>query len=490
MMRYCILVVMSLLILPVGALAGVYVDYNLSTGSYDLPGWTYKADPGNQSGDDPNYLNVFGWAEDNGITAYSTWWGQIKTKTDYYPGYIAGPWGEISSTVTPPTGDKTLHVYERDNYSSDEGGGPGYWFSNKENLGDQGITDSTTNRMDFYMRASGLAAWNTAIPRNGTTHIGTYLCWSVGLNGNTVAPPKEASPTLPQTWIDHVATNGGDTQNGQHYYHYLSPNFDDDAWVHIQLDEHPTHARDAEGSGKPVNDPTDYLFGKPYFEYLVSWYLEIRYDTGATYPIEYWSSPFKFYTEAQAENEDSITSPWIGYYPSTGKWEVGFQDMSFYPTNSYGNYSKSKFEIRWSTSKITNASWTTANTLTPEFYRYGETNSFYRHDSWRTNAWTRFDLPDGAEDANDTIYFAIKDVSLASEGDGHDAPTSLIRTIDYSLRSGGTTSPTCSDGTQNGDETGVDCGGSCDPCSQSGGYHRISAGNTPIISGSTPIIAQ
>jgi hypothetical protein len=50
--------------------------------------------------------------------------------------------------------------------------------------------------------------------------------------------------------------------------------------------------------------------------------------------------------------------------------------------------------------------------------------------------------------------------------------------------------PTCSDGIQNQDETGVDCGGSCDPCSQSGGYHRIAAGYTPIISGSTPIIVQ
>jgi hypothetical protein len=27
--------------------------------------------------------------------------------------------------------------------------------------------------------------------------------------------------------------------------------------------------------------------------------------------------------------------------------------------------------------------------------------------------------------------------------------------------------PTCNDGIQNGDETGVDCGGSCDPCAVS-----------------------
>ncbi len=35
---------------------------------------------------------------------------------------------------------------------------------------------------------------------------------------------------------------------------------------------------------------------------------------------------------------------------------------------------------------------------------------------------------------------------------------------DYSVRVGGGTTPTCNDGIQNGDETGVDCGGSCEPC--------------------------
>ncbi len=35
---------------------------------------------------------------------------------------------------------------------------------------------------------------------------------------------------------------------------------------------------------------------------------------------------------------------------------------------------------------------------------------------------------------------------------------------DYTIIVGGTTDPTCTDGIQNGDETGVDCGGSCEPC--------------------------
>ncbi|WP_084050434.1 GEVED domain-containing protein [Aquimarina macrocephali] len=35
---------------------------------------------------------------------------------------------------------------------------------------------------------------------------------------------------------------------------------------------------------------------------------------------------------------------------------------------------------------------------------------------------------------------------------------------DYTVTVGGTTGPTCSDNIQNGNETGVDCGGSCSPC--------------------------
>ncbi len=42
--------------------------------------------------------------------------------------------------------------------------------------------------------------------------------------------------------------------------------------------------------------------------------------------------------------------------------------------------------------------------------------------------------------------------------------TYLGEVEDYSVRIGGGTTPTCNDGVQNGNETGVDCGGSCPPC--------------------------
>ena len=44
------------------------------------------------------------------------------------------------------------------------------------------------------------------------------------------------------------------------------------------------------------------------------------------------------------------------------------------------------------------------------------------------------------------------------------APGGFRYSLTQSGGCGGTTVPTCSDGVQNGDETGVDCGGSCAPC--------------------------
>jgi len=141
---------------------------------------------------------------------------------------------------------------------------------------------------------------------------------------------------------------------------------------------------------------------------------------------------------------------WVGYWPSTGKWQVGWQDMSF--TNASGlnlnNNTLSTFEMRWSTSPITNANYETATLVEPEWFT-GPTvtsyiNGFRREDSWSARVWNQFELPAGTETNNDRIYFAIKDVSNSTGNagsnwpynkvDGHDAPSNNIRVIDYHLR--------------------------------------------------------
>ena len=49
---------------------------------------------------------------------------------------------------------------------------------------------------------------------------------------------------------------------------------------------------------------------------------------------------------------------------------------------------------------------------------------------------------------------------------------------DYTVQFGATLTLACNDGIQNGNEAGVDCGGTCPPCSGGGGYCNASAGSS------------
>jgi hypothetical protein len=78
--------------------------------------------------------------------------------------------------------------------------------------------------------------------------------------------------------------------------------------------------------------------------------------------------------------------------------------------------------------------------ITPEYYKYGS-NYVRRPDTWSVYAWTQFTLPAGTETNFNKIYFALKDVSATANGDGHNAPTGNIRTIDYQIRTGSAATP-------------------------------------------------
>lgn len=71
---------------------------------------------------------------------------------------------------------------------------------------------------------------------------------------------------------------------------------------------------------------------------------------------------------------------------------------------------------------------------------------------------------DGMDDAWETTNFG----DLTKGNNGFDLSvdyTNLQMFLSYLAGDEGTPAPTCSDGIQNGDETGIDCGGSCSPCS-------------------------
>lgn len=306
------------------------------------------------------------------------------------------------------------------------------WYDGKP-LSKRNISDARTNRMSFYLKTQGTATINDdggaeSVPT--TFHIGSYLCWY----GTATA----------------YGTGDGCPYEGpgnQHYYHYLGIN--PNAWIHVLLDQHPQHLR---GIGRVNNNPAYESAQKNYFEHFMRFYMEIRSPQAqmTNYridEIEYYST---LDTEEPAQNDISIASLWIGYWSDSDNWEIGFHDGSF---DSYNNDSWSTFEARYSTRPISNANYAQATPIEFTLYsgaRYtGENNnlSFRRSNSWKSNLWTRFKLPDELETAGSHLYFAIKDISRTGQhigtdwpwnrasGDGHDAPSNFIKTIDYHIAS-------------------------------------------------------
>lgn len=366
------------------------------------PGWTWYSDA---SG-----FGEKGWISDDAIDMGGNWYPRSHEKTDYVNYSDAS----IDNVLMPPykTSGKTLKITKTSGANS-----AAWWWLFGNNFDTFGYADNTTNRLEFYAYYTGLDEFvNTGASTilDWSLHFATYLCWPNGGN-NSASCPVEAI--------------------GQHWYHHLTAH--NDGWIKHQINRHPDHQRD----GSPIINPTDNPASpKAYFQYMNTFYFET--ETQASAPT-YRVSDFIFRTETQAENEISISNLWVGYWPATDKWEIGFPDPSF--GGSYGDASISTFEIRYSTSPITNENFTSATIIEPEYFEYGSTNQIRRPNSWVHQAWTRFTIDNAVESGNDTIYFAVKDVSATANGDGHNAPSSNVRTISYILRSEATSDTTPND---------------------------------------------
>lgn len=371
------------------------------------PGWQWY------SGGDGNGADNFGspgWRKEDGkfMSGCCNWMPRSQDK-----GNDDRHGGKCLAMIE----DGALKVYD---VTNDDVNRASWWvYIGGDNLGRTHGLDSTINRMDFYLKGQGISALNPQEPNNSRFTVGTYLCWPDGGFGGDSCP-KEA--------------------DNQHYYHYLYIN--PDAWIHVVLDRHPQHQR---GAGiKPDNNP--YIeFQRHYYPSLNAMYFEFwRSEENLT---SYYLDDIEFYSTSDkyepTQNDISISSVWVGYWPEKDAWEMGFCDTSFGPTG-YSNASGSTFEIRYSTEPITNDNFELASPIKPMFHAVEEnTGAIRRFNNWIINAWTRFTLPDELEENHDKIYFGIRDISSEGAhkgvwphqlGDGHDAPNDLIHTIDYHIR--------------------------------------------------------
>jgi len=379
--------------------------------AYGNPGWILSADGPIGGGE------KYAWG--NGVRSFNKGdYGKKNTALidtyDYAPSTSSG--GSLKVTETRDSKDHRSTWW--------------LWYDGKP-LSERGITNKKTDRMDFYLKTEGM----NDLEDNGgkesirnNFHIGTYLCWKTGKSayGRGDGCPYEGP-------------------GNQHYYHYLAIN--PGAWIHVLLDQHPQHKR---GNKKTLkNNPTWDKNKKNYFEQLSQFYIEIR--AKQKQKTNFRIDELLFYSTKDSvvpmQNEESISSLWVGYWKEKDVWEIGFHDKS---QRRYNDKHNSTFEIRWSTYPITNKNFHKANAIEPMFYGglksvgIGGKNLIRRANGWQSNVWTRFKLPDVIEQKYVKVFFAVKDVSIKgkhigtkwpyNKGDGHNAPTSNIKIIDYHLR--------------------------------------------------------
>ena len=371
-------------------------------------GWTWYPDGANDYG-------AVGWRKDDGhfySGGTSNWYPRIHEKSDYGMSTL----GAIDPTDRAPSTSSggSLKLYDDGTGSVNQASA---WYMWGNSFGERSMADSGTDRLSYYLKVGGADAVDLSSGKisNANMHFGTYLCWDGGADGGEGCP--------------YEASN-------QHYYHYITLPFGDMPWVHMQLDQHPTHQRGRDEPNEPDNDPVFISNGQHYFESMNSFYLEIRY--AQSNPTTYWIDEVNLWNQLQEENEVSIGSAvWVGYWTSTNKWQIGFG--SVWP----GRPMMATFEVRWSTSPITNANYASATIAEPEYRERGTSNTFTLSDSgWSKQAWTQFEIPQATADSADKIYFAIRDVSATVNGDGYNSPTTNIKTIDYALSASSTTPST------------------------------------------------
>ena len=387
------------------AYGGEYLyDYNDGSGT-SLTGWTrYDEDEvGNP------ITNLYpGWIVEitgphDGLKTYDSWGSRPGTYR------MRCMDADISTSERAPStssgGSFRAYWTETDDCSTASyGNRPGWWlWHDGEPLSYKStpVTTSDTDRMSFYMKAdcNTVSRGNDTSLNEYTAHIGTHLCWDSG-------PGAELSGFQCPF----------ESQN-MHFYHHIVA--DPDVWVHVLLDQHPQTQREDHVWG---NNPSYLEFSQNYFEHLHWMYLlltDVTSSAGSMYvdEIVFESTAYDFAETTQ--NDVSICTVSVWYNSTTDKWGISWHDMSYEDSTGEGltDTTMSTFQIRYSTSEITNSNWSDATGISGEYYT-GTTHTgstdlsiVRRSGPYNTQAFTQFELPDAIESGNSVIYFAIKDVS-------------------------------------------------------------------------------
>lgn len=205
---------------------------------------------------------------------------------------------------------------------------------------------------------------------------------------------------------------------GGHWYHVY--NLQGGGWIHVLVDGHPQH-NNAFSSAALYPYPSSSVrdMGYDYFSTMYRWYISVvnPYGHTAMAPYSFWVDEIEFFSDTEQQNNETINSPAVGYYPERGVFEIGFQDK--YANNQY---SYSTYEVRYSFTQITNKNWQQATPVhiqADDRISYGiaenKEGKFEKFNPYYRSVWASFRLATKQDEARlkpgAKIYFAIKDIS-------------------------------------------------------------------------------
>ena len=98
--------------------------------------------------------------------------------------------------------------------------------------------------------------------------------------------------------------------------------------------------------------------------------------------------------------------------------------------------------------------------------------------SQETSIIGRFTIPNSAKNGNTRMRVSMRYRSIPSPCGSFD----YGEVEDYTITVGTGSTPTCNDGIQNGNETGIDCGGSCTPCNNDTGVIYVDINDITVTS--------
>lgn len=286
--------------------------------------------------------------------------------------------------------------------STDTIGHPYLYVTNSSNISTPVPFDKTTgnNRLSLYIY----------IPKGLKNGDGGY--------GNPVQATVNVGPY---------------TESQGHWYHAF--NLQGGGWGHYVLEGHPQHNNSYNSSDDfpaPSNAIRD--MGDAYVQAMFRFYITfLPYEGILKSPYEIKYDEFSFYNDTVQQNNETVASAAIMYNPEDTIFEVSFMDKYINNAHSYSTY-----QLRYSSSPINNANWSSATSahILPDS-RFGIADStngkFKKWWPYYQQVWAKFRLATDNEMNNLTsgqkIYFAIKDVSQV-DGDSK-TPVSATGGRDY-----------------------------------------------------------